>query len=216
MSTASERLFVIVRAPNGDVREFPLTASGVVLGRDDSADIRVEDKKVSRRHAAFKMVDGQAIVEDLGSSNGVRLNGKKIERRAVFSHGDQLRVAGYLISLKDVSLPTGSAARPQGGTNKAGPSATSATPPGAAAGSSAKDAGLPKLHALDDPVRGSLFVLRRGENIIGRLEECDIPVLDGSVSRQHARLVFAKDRLTVTDLGSSNGTFVDDRRVETA
>ena len=201
MVTGVARFFVVVRAPNGDVREFPVSELGAVLGRDESADIRVDEKKVSRRHANFRVIDDELWVEDLGSSNGVRLNGRKIDRRARFSGADQIRVGGYVITPKHVPPVTGSAARELSGD--------SADPT-----SSRSEAEPPKLLGLDDPVRGTTFALRSGENILGRLEECDIPILDGSISRQHARLVYGASGVSVTDLSSSNGTFLNDQRID--
>jgi DNA-binding NtrC family response regulator len=49
---------------------------------------------------------------------------------------------------------------------------------------------------------------------LGRSPEADIQVVDDSVSRKHALLVVAPDRVTLTDLGSSNGTRVDERPIE--
>jgi DNA-binding winged helix-turn-helix (wHTH) protein len=55
--------------------------------------------------------------------------------------------------------------------------------------------------------------LRPGENILGRglegVSEVDLP----TISRRHARVVVAEDRLTVEDLGSKNGTWLNDERV---
>ncbi|MCK6551119.1 FHA domain-containing protein [Myxococcota bacterium] len=238
MPPPSRRTFIVIEAPNGDVREVPVTATAVVIGRDESADIRVEDKKVSRRHAAFKLVDGEPWVEDLGSANGVKLNGKRIDKRARMRASDKVKVGGYVVTLKDAREETASLREEREGSMTAAPISARArdgsisqdevTPSRTAAlgqavlrpakkGPATPDDGeSPVLVALDDPVKDQRFVLHSGENIIGRLEECDIAVLDGSVSRQHARVVFARDRISVTDLGSSNGSFVNEMRVEMA
>lgn len=243
MASTSTRVFIIVRAPNGDVREVPIGATAVVIGRDESADIRVEDKKVSRRHASFKLIDGEPWVEDLGSANGVKINGKRINKRQKIVGDDKVKVGGYQVTLRDLSEETGSTSpkedpratndRPRaksshvGADLREGISRDEVTPNrtqglGATAVKAKKgptlpdDGRSPVLEAIDEPVKGQRFVLHSGENIIGRLEECDIPVLDGSVSRQHARVVYARDRVSISDLGSSNGTFVNDTRVEMA
>ncbi len=217
---ASERFFLVIRAPNGDVREMSLGADVLVLGRDESADIRVDDKKVSRRHAAFKLEGGIPWIEDLGSSNGVRLNGKRIDKKARLTADDKVRVGGFQISLKVGQGAAASEPEPPSRvdvppTSLAGASRTR-TPKVVERNVQRPKEDLPELEALDPPVIGRTFLLHRGENIVGRLEECDVPVLDGSVSRQHARLVFARDRVTVTDLGSSNGVCVNGTRVDMA
>ncbi|MBS2017703.1 MAG: sigma 54-interacting transcriptional regulator [Deltaproteobacteria bacterium] len=48
-----------------------------------------------------------------------------------------------------------------------------------------------------------------GRVVLGRDETCDIPVSDASVSRRHAALEVAGPTLTITDLGSANGTRID-------
>lgn len=213
------RYFLIIQAPNGDIREVPLAKAGVTLGRDDSADVRVDDKKVSRRHATFKLIDGLPWVEDLGSANGIRLNGKKVDKRARVTTEDEVKVGSYQVRIKDVGGEgTGSAidepedleaSRPPTGTAQVRPRVIEKGP-------AKKPEDLPILIGLEAPVKGRSFPLRLGESIVGRLEECDVPILDGSVSRQHARLVYSKDRVTVTDLGSANGVFVNNVRVDMA
>lgn len=207
------RFFLIVKAPNGDVREVPLAGHTIVVGRDESADIRVDDKKVSRRHAAFKLIDGEPWVEDLGSSNGVRLNGKKINRRARFDYGSSIRVGGFVVTLKDDVEDTGASVLDE---QVDGPPQKTRQPRIVERRPEPKPETHPMLFGKDPPVEGRQFVLHKGENIVGRLEECDVPILDGSVSRQHARILYAKDNVTVTDLGSSNGVFVNEVRVDMA
>jgi len=53
----------------------------------------------------------------------------------------------------------------------------------------------------------------RGELVLGRDRNCDVVLLEPTISRQHARLSFDGERLRVTDLGSSVGTFVNGERV---
>ncbi len=220
-----DQVILVVRAPNGDVREVELRPQALVIGRDESADIRVDDRKVSRRHAAFKLIDGEPWVEDLGSSNGVRLNERKIDKRARVGPRDEVRVGAFKMVLKgsggsEIDRPRTRARGTKPAvsiqaevSSSAGTAPVAQRRPHAEPGLSDR---LPRLMGRDAPAKGRVFVLQRGENIIGRLEECDVPILDGSVSRQHARIVFARHRVTVTDLGSSNGVFVNDLRVDMA
>jgi adenylate cyclase len=52
--------------------------------------------------------------------------------------------------------------------------------------------------------------------IIGRAPTCDLPVFDPTISRRHAELVCDDDGVSLRDLGSSNGTFVNGAKVATA
>lgn len=56
--------------------------------------------------------------------------------------------------------------------------------------------------------------LQDGKTIVGRSTECDICVLSSNVSRKHAMLELADDRLMFSDLGSSNGSFVNGQQVK--
>jgi diguanylate cyclase (GGDEF)-like protein len=52
------------------------------------------------------------------------------------------------------------------------------------------------------------------EHVVGRLDDLDVPIDADSVSRRHARLYRREDGWCAEDLGSTNGTFVNDRRLD--
>lgn len=60
----------------------------------------------------------------------------------------------------------------------------------------------------------SKFSLGKGQTCIGRSPQCAVCLPDGSVSRRHAEVCVADGCITVRDLESRNGTFVDERRVQ--
>jgi len=72
---------------------------------------------------------------------------------------------------------------------------------------------LAKLVATAGPHRGSEFELTRRTTTIGRSEECDIVLEDESVSRQHARITLTENHFHIEDLNSTNGTFVNGKRI---
>ncbi len=57
------------------------------------------------------------------------------------------------------------------------------------------------------------FSMARDMTVIGRREDCDLRIPLGEVSRKHCRLVRDGDTLKIEDLGSSNGTFLNGRRL---
>jgi hypothetical protein len=66
------------------------------------------------------------------------------------------------------------------------------------------------------PRTGMTYVLPAGNTTVGRHPESDIFLNDVTVSRQHCRFVITDDGLIVEDSGSTNGTYVNDARVDKA
>lgn len=64
--------------------------------------------------------------------------------------------------------------------------------------------------------RPSRFPLAPGKFIVGRSSGCDLVLPHESVSRRHAEIQVSADGVAVVDLGSRNGTYIDDERVSTA
>jgi pSer/pThr/pTyr-binding forkhead associated (FHA) protein len=71
---------------------------------------------------------------------------------------------------------------------------------------------LLRLH--DHRLAGERFNLEAGEFILGRSSSCDFVVHDPSVSRRHAKITVREDSITVADLGSLNGTYLDEWQVQ--
>lgn len=70
-----------------------------------------------------------------------------------------------------------------------------------------------RLKVIEGPDRGQEFPLDKHRCVIGR-RNADVVLRDPRVSRQHAVIEVYRDRILVKDLGSSNGTQVNGRRVE--
>ncbi len=66
------------------------------------------------------------------------------------------------------------------------------------------------------PRKGMTFLLRPGNTTVGRHPDSDIFLDDVTVSRHHCRFVLADDGLAVEDSGSTNGTYVNEQRVDRA
>ena len=83
--------------------ELPVERDWTVIGRGRSADVIIAEPTISRAHAAIGY-DGEGFfVEDLGSTNGTSVNGKR-EPRAPLSSGDEIRLGKLVLSVK---LPSG-------------------------------------------------------------------------------------------------------------
>lgn len=86
---------------NGE--RMPLAAPGIVVGRGADADLRVNDPGVSRRHAEFRVTEDEqgprVSVHDLGSTNGILVNGKRVEN-AVLSDGAVVRIGNTSMTLQ--------------------------------------------------------------------------------------------------------------------
>jgi hypothetical protein len=74
-----------------DGRKHEVSTPSVVLGRSREADVRVADVNASRRHAELREEDSTYWIVDLGSTNGVEVNGKRVDR-ARLSDGDRITI----------------------------------------------------------------------------------------------------------------------------
>jgi hypothetical protein len=74
------------------LQEFDLVGPEIVLGRSPDCQITIEDPLVSRRHARILIRAGAAVIEDLGSRNGVSVNGSKIDGQAKLRDEDRIRL----------------------------------------------------------------------------------------------------------------------------
>jgi predicted component of type VI protein secretion system len=77
--------------PDSSIIEFPLKGEQNLIGRTSRCDVRIKHPGISAEHALIRVLPGSATVEDLGSTNGTRVNGKRIELHTL-RHGDQIGV----------------------------------------------------------------------------------------------------------------------------
>ncbi|TIC89098.1 DUF2662 domain-containing protein [Nocardioides sp. GY 10113] len=78
--------------------QHPLSAPGAIVGRGSDADLRINDPGVSRQHAQFLVSQSstgqgpvQIEVHDMGSTNGIRVDGQKVTR-AVLRDGSRVQI----------------------------------------------------------------------------------------------------------------------------
>jgi hypothetical protein len=68
--------------------------------------------------------------------------------------------------------------------------------------------------ALNGQHKGEDFRLRVGKNVLGTAADCDIVLTDKKISRKHATVRYEGGEFQIADLDSSNGTFVNDEKVQ--
>ena len=79
-----------------DEREIPLSEGENLIGRDYDALVRIDNGKVSRRHARITIEGDRVELEDLGSRNGTRLNDKLV-RVVRLADGDRIGIGDFLL-----------------------------------------------------------------------------------------------------------------------
>lgn len=85
--------FLRIYEENGPfLKSFKISNKLVVAGRDKTADLRIQDKYISRKHFQIEFLGkGKLFLQDLGSANGTFLNGKKVEQSKL-EDGDEIIV----------------------------------------------------------------------------------------------------------------------------
>ncbi len=90
---------LIISGPAGSSREVVLNTLGTTIGRSANCDVVLNHEGVSRLHARiYQDPFGRWVVEDLGSHNGVLVDGNRIKAHAV-SPGEKMMIAAFTLSL---------------------------------------------------------------------------------------------------------------------
>ena len=90
------RAVLSIRLPQAGEQTYRIEKPVVNIGRQLNNDIIVEDKRVSRYHAQIKyQPDGQFAIFDLGSTNGITINGTPNQRQHVLRNGDCFTIGSY-------------------------------------------------------------------------------------------------------------------------
>jgi pSer/pThr/pTyr-binding forkhead associated (FHA) protein/tRNA A-37 threonylcarbamoyl transferase component Bud32 len=186
-----------LRVTEGNARGGRLTVDAeLLIGRASEEDEgRLgDDPEISRRHArACRRADGELTIEDLGSANGTFVNGERVDAPRALRLGDVVRVGRTVLQVTDASGRVPEPTRLGAGA----PTHMAAT----AAEQLLVTGGIAEGRRL---TLGDEFVIGRAVSGEGRLGD------DPELSRRHARVARdANGRLTIEDLGSANGTFVN-------
>ena len=180
---------LVISDDEGQTTVVPLLRDEITIGRQAGNMIRLTERNVSRNHARLVKRNGSYIVEDLGSYNGVMVNGQRVDAAAELSSGDQLGIGDYALALQL------DAAEVVPGPPAPVPAADSGPPP--------------RLVVLSEPAAGAEFSLAKPIMRIGRDERLDIWINHKSISHEHAEIQLVNGIVTVFDLDSANGVRVN-------
>ncbi|MFN4032526.1 MAG: FHA domain-containing protein [Fimbriimonadales bacterium] len=169
-------------------REYLLKAGENIVGRDPASDVLISDGTVSRRHACIVIEENRAYLQDLGSTNGTRLNGEPVgAERVPLPPNAELQFGRVVMTLE---LPEGF---------ETPTVAAEVAPP------------LAHLVGVGDP--NLRFPLYPRPQRIGRRAGNDIILPDAYVSGQHAVIEIVGADVRITDLGSTNGTVIGETKI---
>lgn len=204
-------------------RTLEFRGTPVRLGRDPSGEVVISGeaaKVVSGRHAELRLGSGGWRLADLGSTNGTYLNGARLEAESSVKRGDEISLGQRGPRIGVVATEEAPALE----ATMVEPIAfdPSAAPPG-------RPSGVPHEPPARPPeVRSygvTLILAATGQRFeatgsrirIGRGTECEVPAVaasDTTVSRVHAELTVGPNGgLALRDVGSRNGTFLNDELV---
>ncbi len=187
---AAKAKLVLIKGEGHDGESYSLAGDDHRIGRSDADIIFEEDEFLSPTHANFFYVEGNLYVQDEGSTNGVYL---RIRDTCPLENGNHFLVGEQVIQVRALPADTGLTATEDGTYLYASPRRP------------AKFELIQILHGggqgIKHPALNDVVSLGREENDINFPD-------DPFISGHHAQVTSQGKALTLTDLGSKNGTFV--------
>jgi pSer/pThr/pTyr-binding forkhead associated (FHA) protein len=223
-----------------DGREYAITGTSLVFGRDASCDVVVPGKDVSRRHAEIMQTPKGYLLVD-SSTNGTSVNDVRLEGQRLLARADVITIGEEKFRFY-ADTPAPAPQPPSPAPPPPPPPPAPPAPPAPAA--SVPESAAPRLretvHGMPAAPRptggagggggggGALanFVVKsgalKGQRLtvrtpvvnIGRADYNDIVLPDESVSTTHAKLQRREGVWVLIDLDSTNGTYVDGDQVK--
>jgi pSer/pThr/pTyr-binding forkhead associated (FHA) protein len=83
----------------GGISPIRLQRPVLLVGRHPECDIRIESSKISRRHCCLAIAYDRILIRDLGSRNGVRVNGRLVEEARLHA-GDEVAIGPFLYRIE--------------------------------------------------------------------------------------------------------------------
>lgn len=185
---------LVIDDGDGTTREVTLS-DGDTLGRVSKNAVQIKVAEASRTHCKFTLEKNSWFIEDLGSSNGTLVNGRKVSKFEM-ADGDMIQIGKVTLRFLDAPLEEEAEPEVEWGDD---------------------DISLEDEYFLVLGLagrEGDVVHLPEGATTVGRNARHGLVIKDASVSGNHASIQRSGSQVTVEDTGSSNGTFVNDRRIE--
>lgn len=195
--------------PNGEHAPVILTQGVTRLGSDPESTIVLNRPGVLPRHFEIHVSGAGANVQRPETAGALSVNGRAVVGMMALRNGDQLAFAG--INARFVAIET---TRPAPGAVPGAPQETAL--PVDELGATRVRAAAPRyvLRGVSGAIFGKTYAIT-GPTVLGRASECDICIPVDEISRRHAIVRPNPEGLAVEDLGSSNGSFINNKRVQT-
>lgn len=158
------------------------------IGRSQTNHLSLDDPTVDETHAHIFNRGDTFVLKDAGSETGTFVNGTQVTQKNI-SCGDQLTIGNITLEIVDPTLDENSDSHWA-------------------------------LIANSSWLNGQEFPLNLNTPhqsvTLGRERECDIVIPGTHLSRKHAMITLNNNELSIKDLGSANGTFVNNKKIDTA
>lgn len=197
-----------------------ITTPSIWVGRDETCQITFDSSSttVSRRHAEIVFQDGKFVLKDNKSFNGTLIKGQRIAADTPLYHNDEIQfgMGGPIVRFNSPTFvpPVGSSLAGQ----RSVPSIDGAKAAADASKTMVANLGVVKAHqpSSDSGEPQLLMTVPFGSKDslrVGRDESSEIKIDGLQVSKNHARLRRSGNDITVEDLNSTNGVFINGSRV---
>lgn len=193
--------------PGGEHPQVLLGPGVNRVGSDPQSNIVLDTPGMLPQHCQLH-VSAAGVMLEVPHGTTVSVNGRHVDGLIALRPGDSVtfdHVLARLASLDAVASPRGhdggSAGFPRAANDDPGVTAVRQVMP------------MYVLRGVTGGAFGRSYPLQ-GPLTIGRSPECDIHINDPGLSRVHARLVPGEDGVQIEDLDSTNGSFLNDRRMK--
>ncbi len=93
-------LKLIIEDDEGRKTVVPFVRDEITIGRQEGNTIRLTERNVSRRHARLLRQNAHVLIEDLGSYNGIKVNGDRITGQVQVQDGDLIQIGDYDLAIQ--------------------------------------------------------------------------------------------------------------------